>query len=108
MRLTTLVRTGTLAVMAGSLVFGYFRPEFFPAVRTILVWLIPTWIALLFVLQTLATPDATGTTPLEAWWNRLRGRSWTCPRCGRRYPLDVPLCGDCGELRPREAAEDPP
>lgn len=107
MRLKTLVRVGTLAAMAGSLVFGYFRPDFFPAVRTTLFWLIPTWIALLFLVRTLTTPNALGTTPLEAWWNRLRGRAWRCPRCGRKYPLHVPLCGDCGELRPGSAPDRP-
>jgi hypothetical protein len=103
MRLTTVVRAGTLAAMAASLVLGFFGPGFFTAARTTLLWLIPAWIAVLFLVQTLTTPNASGTTPLEAAWNRLRGRTWTCPRCGRRHLLHVPLCGECGELRPLDA-----
>lgn len=102
MRLTTAFRVGTPAAIAATLAAGYAWPALWQILRTTLVWVIPISIALLFLIRTLGTPNALGTTPLETWWNRLRGRTWSCPRCGRDYPFDVPLCGDCAELRPEE------
>ncbi len=100
MRVALVLRVAILALMTAALVAAYFRPDFLPVVRKMFYWLVPVGIAVIFLVLTLTKPDATGTTPLAALWNRLRGRRWTCPRCGRAYPLDVPLCGDCGELRP--------
>ncbi len=103
MLLVRILRVGTLALMAGALLVVLRRPDLMPAFRKTLVWLIPIWIAMLFLAQTLVQPDTAGRTPLRVWWDRLRGRSWTCDGCGRRYPLDVPLCGECARLRPESA-----
>lgn len=100
MRAALLIRVAILALMAAALAAGFLRPGSFQVLRQAFYWLVPAGIAAIFLLLTLTTPDAAGTTPLATWRNRLRGRRWTCPRCGRAYPLDVPLCGECGELRP--------
>ena len=107
MHLARILRVGTVVLMASTLLAGFIWPDLFPLLRKILVWLIPLWIALLFLAQTVATPSPEGVTPLQVWWDRLKGRSWTCKGCGRRYPLDVPLCSECAELRPEPVASGP-
>ena len=108
MKVYTVFRIATVVLMAATLVFGLARPDFFPALRRILVWLVPVWIGVLFVVQTLTTPDSTGTTAVERWSNRLLGKKWTCPDCGAAYRQDVPLCSECGELRPDTATDGRP
>ena len=100
MPLVRAIRYGTLAVMLLGLVYVFYWPEDFIAQRRLFVWLISAWIVFLFLIQGLTTPDENGVTPLDAFWNRLTGKIWTCARCGTHFPLHVRFCSGCGVTRP--------
>lgn len=102
------LRAAIRVLMVLTLGAVWLWPELFPQLAAIGVWLVPIWIAALFAVQVVTTPDSRGTTVLEVWGNRICGRRWTCPRCGSQHPLDVLLCDDCGELRPDPAAQGHP
>lgn len=94
------IRYFTLALMLLGLFYVFGRPEEFLDNRRLVVALMSGWIIFLFAVQGLATPDANGVTPLEAFWNRLTGKTWTCPRCGSPQPLHIRFCSPCGVTRP--------
>lgn len=103
MYLVRFIRHFTLAMMALSLLAILYHPAILEPLLPIFRWLIPAWIALLFVVLAFAHPHVAEESPLETLWHRLRKRHWQCPKCGRKYRRDVPICLDCAELRP-----DPP
>ncbi len=103
MTLVRFIRHFTLAMMAASLLAGLYRPELFEIWAPVFRWLIPVWIIVLFVVHGFAHNEAAEASPLEVWWNRIRGRGWECPKCGKKYGRETAICLDCAELRP-----DPP
>ena len=95
-----ILRLGTLTLMAVSLAVMSVRQDLLPTFGQVLRWLIPVWIVVLFAAQALASGEPARGTPLDKLRNRLFGRRWRCPGCGRPYYLDVPICEECAELRP--------
>ena len=104
MFLIRLIRYLTLAMMAVSLLAGYYRPELFDTWWPISRWLIPSWLVVLFLVHAFAHSEVAEASPLEMLWSRLLGRgAWQCSCCGKKYSREVVICVDCAELRP-----DPP
>lgn len=108
MRVVNVFRVVTVVAMVVSLVAGFLRPELFGVLREVLLWLIPLWIGVLFLVQAAAAPSVTGEPAFQVWWDRIRGRGWTCRRCGAKHAGDVPYCPECGEMRGAGKADGGP
>lgn len=105
MRLIPFLRATTLILMAVSLLVLLVRPDLGGLLRRILYWVVPAWIVMLFFAQLLIVPGIDGVTPLEALGNRLRRRTWTCPRCGAESLAHVGICRQCGDVRPAKSGD---